>query len=188
MSLGNCGRFRFPSVLLQPLGHLSVLNRQLTDIAVMQNPFCVRPPNVLDQLMGIRSQAVSLNSTDSAQKKRACSFEHYRVGGSADHVVVEHAGLAHEFVLLVGRDVRGRTDARGRGEVPVQFLDREDTLDLLGEQRDLLSPVRTRVRGVEVVQRLLSTRDPDSRGAPSRVGCTTLPERRSDRQGVLVLF
>jgi hypothetical protein len=53
----------------------------------------------------------SLRSAGSAQQKRACSLEQYRVGGSADYVVVEHAGLAHEFVLAVGRDVRGGPDA-----------------------------------------------------------------------------
>jgi hypothetical protein len=73
----------------------------------------------------------SLRSGASTQQKRACSLEQYRVGGSADHVVVEQAGLAHEFVLAVGRNVRGRPDARGRGEVRRQFLDREDALDLL---------------------------------------------------------
>lgn len=40
-----------------------------------------------------------------------------RVSCSADHVVIEHAGVAHGLILLRGRDVGGWPDTRGCREI-----------------------------------------------------------------------
>jgi hypothetical protein len=48
---------------------------------------------------------------------------------SRDHVVVEHAGGAHDLVLIALGHLRRRADARRRGEVVRQFVGCEDAFD-----------------------------------------------------------
>ena len=59
MSVGDAGQNRFPSVLLQPLGHLSVSLESAVygPVAEPKDPNCDRPLNLLRSLTGVRPSA-----------------------------------------------------------------------------------------------------------------------------------
>ena len=78
----------------------------------------------------------------AAEQKRTCALKQESVGGTGDHVLVERAGVAHRLVLLFGTDVPSHADARGRREVRLQFLGREDLPNLGCELRHIRLPGR----------------------------------------------
>jgi hypothetical protein len=63
------------------------------------------------------------------EQKHARSFKQDGVSRTADYIVIERAGVADRLVLFLRRDVRGRSDTRGCGEVRAKFFGREDPLD-----------------------------------------------------------
>ena len=76
----------------------------------------------------------------ATEKKHACSLKQNRVGRSADHIVVERARVAHRSILLVSRDVGGRSDARGCREIRGELFGCEDPRDLGRKERQRRGP------------------------------------------------
>jgi len=81
VSLGEAFRIRFPSVLLQPLGHLSVLVESTVygPVAEPETPNCVRncvrPPNVLRSLTAIWSRLATEVRCNTTVGLRPSSIE-----------------------------------------------------------------------------------------------------------------
>jgi hypothetical protein len=82
-------------------------------------------------------RAVTCRATE---KKHACSLKQNRVGRSADYIVIERARIAHRSILLVGREVGRRSDARGCREIRGELFCREDPLDFIREERQRRGP------------------------------------------------
>ena len=92
----------------------------------------------------------------ATEKKHACSLKQNRVGRSEDHIVIERARIAHRSILLVRRDVGGRSDARGCREIRGELFGREDPLDLRRKERQRRCPGRIRIRRANVIQQLFA--------------------------------
>jgi hypothetical protein len=106
-----------------------------------------------NQVAGSTSNAPGLLDGADSQRSAACcsieqqparSFKQDGVSSSADHIVIERAGVAHRLILLLRRDVADRSDPRGCREVRGKFFAGEDPLDLSREQRQFRSPRRSR--------------------------------------------